>query len=484
MSTARGNDSNDQPGSSLPVPVTPNEGVGAPSCIVSDRARQYTLGELIDFLAALERNRDVQRVADQEHFRRDPVGAALHANYSAALRWRPDEGEMPGIHRIELLCDLELGEAGINAAKVRRLRGRICEQQRWRPPHADQLTLDQAADLLEGVQRVTLDELQQVSRSQLHHGLATLDDICIGSGEQIQVTGLSCKVIAGRTPTACPDACPVLPPSLLPLAERAIRRLYPLPEETTVHWVGHDAGVRNRCRCHPDAPFAAPFDQSRWAAVAEPLSRTSITTLLGTAGDPKGTICLRDHAGRKHLVPLASCQHHGRPACPEYLAQVPDRLGEPWLAERLLAGRDLELWVTRNGTWFVLDRELAEAVVLNGAQLGDLQPSPSIVTTTTAGPTTTVPPQTSRVRCDESDRSVYLDGKRVAGEVELTLFGFFRVLAEAYPNPVAFKEIQRRTPGLLGKHPTRDLKNRLPVALARLLGSGKHGYQLRLPNPK
>lgn len=231
---------------------------------------RYTLGQLIVFLDGLERNREVQRLNQQEQFRRDPINASLNAVYSAALRWRPDEGEMPGVRRIELLCDLEPGEAGINAAKVRRLRARICQQQRWQPQHADELTLDEAADLLEGVQRVTLEELKQVSREQLHHGLATIDVVILGPGEEVQVTGLSCKVIAGTVPTACPDANPVLPPSLLAGAERAVRRLYPLPAGATIHWVGHDTGVRSRCRCHPNAPFAAPFDQHRWTDVVSP----------------------------------------------------------------------------------------------------------------------------------------------------------------------------------------------------------------------
>jgi hypothetical protein len=228
----------------------------------------YTLGQLIDFLDDLERNRELQRLQHQERLRNDPVNAALNAVYAAALRWQPDEREMPGIRRIELLCDLEEGEAGINAAKVRRLRARICRRQHWQPQHAEGLTLGEAADILEGVQRVTLEELQRAQSGYLHHGLATLDTVHVGSEEVVQVTGLSCKVVAGTTPTACPDANPVLPPSLLAGAERAIRRLYPLPEGTTIHWVGHDAGVRNRCRCHPNAPFAAPFDQSRWAGVA------------------------------------------------------------------------------------------------------------------------------------------------------------------------------------------------------------------------
>lgn len=88
-----------------------------------------------------------------------------------------------------------------------------------------------------------------------------------------------------------------------------------------------------------------------------------------------------------------------------------------------------------------------------------------------------------RIRCEESDRSVHLDGERVASGVDVGPFRFFRAVAAAYPDPIEFKKIQQRVPGLTGKHPTRDLKNRLPPALLRLLKSGKDGYYLKLPDP-
>ncbi|AWM37123.1 hypothetical protein GobsT_49530 [Gemmata obscuriglobus] len=352
----------------------PSDGPGAPVKLRS------TLGGLLEYLEGAERNREFQRLNQHEQLRR-----GLVATDPSSAHLLPDESEMQGIRRIEVLCDLEPGEAGINTSKVRRLRAKICQRQRWQPQHANELTLDEAADLLEGVQRVTLDELQQASRDQLRHGLCTIDHISAGTGEWVQVTGLSCKVIAGSTPTACPDANPVLPPSLLSLAEQAIRRLYPLPEGTTVHWVGHDTGVRNRCRCHPGAPFAAPFDQARWGAVAELTNPNSTMRPLRRTNDPTAHISLRDHAGREHLVSLAACQYHGRPTCPEYLAQTPERLNDPWLAERLLAERNLELWATRDGVWFVLDGDTRETVTINGDQLSDLRPH-AVVTTTTPGP--------------------------------------------------------------------------------------------------
>jgi hypothetical protein len=248
-----------------PPAAPPGEEAAAPPV-----RSQYTLGWLIQWLDGSDRNREIRLVNHQEQYRRSPGSAMMNRAYEAALSWRPEELNIPGIRRIEVLCDLEDGEAGITAAKVRRLRARICRQQHWQPQHANELTLDEAADILEGVQRVTLDDQQRLSQDTFHHGLATIDTITVGAGEVVQVTGLSCKVIAGTTPTPCPNANPPLPPSLIPVAEQAIRRLNRLPAGTTIHWVGHDTGYRSRCRCHPDAPFAAPFDQARWTGVVRP----------------------------------------------------------------------------------------------------------------------------------------------------------------------------------------------------------------------
>jgi hypothetical protein len=121
---------------------------------------RWTLGTLITFLDGIEHRREFSRLNQQEQLRRNPLSAAANATYASALRWRPNEQEMPGIGRIELLCDLEPGEAGVNAAKVRRLRARICRERRWQLPQADGLTLDEAAGILEGGRRVTLDERQ------------------------------------------------------------------------------------------------------------------------------------------------------------------------------------------------------------------------------------------------------------------------------------------------------------------------------------
>jgi hypothetical protein len=239
----------------------------------------YTLGQLISELEGIEQSRELRLLNHQEQLRRNPLSAVMNRAYESAMAWRTDETRMPGISRVELLCDRLPGEAGITVAKVRRLRADICERTRCQISHANNLTLNEAADTLEGVHRVSLAEQQAAQHDQLHHGLATLDMIQVGVEPRdfVQVTGVSCKVIPGTTPTACPDAKPILPPSLLRKAEEAIRRLYQLPAGTTIHWLGHDTGVRSRCRCpeYRDSPFTAPFDQHRWAAVGQPNSNPS-----------------------------------------------------------------------------------------------------------------------------------------------------------------------------------------------------------------
>ncbi len=91
-----------------------------------------------------------------------------------------------------------------------------------------------------------------------------IDKVFISATVAVQITGLSCKVILGSVPTLCPDADPSLPPTMLSVIPQAFQRFTPLPEGLTLHWVGHNAGSRNLCRCYPNAPSAAPADQDRW----------------------------------------------------------------------------------------------------------------------------------------------------------------------------------------------------------------------------
>ncbi len=90
------------------------------------------------------------------------------------------------------------------------------------------------------------------------------------------------------------------------------------------------------------------------------------------------------------------------------------------------------------------------------------------------------PPPTPRLRCDESDRSVHLDGKRVTQGLEPDAFNFFRAVAAPHPDPITFRKIQDSTKGLKGKNLTR-LKAKLFPPLCDWLRSGGQGFYLELP---
>ena len=131
------------------------------------------------------------------------------------------------------------------------------------------------------------DELAAVFGALLEHGGMVFDQILVGRGARVDVTGLSCLVVPGGVPTACPEADPWIPPGLLPDVVRSVGRLYPLPAGVTLHWVGHRRGRASRCRCHPEAPYAAPFDRHRWADMARPANPGPALGAPGV-GDARG----------------------------------------------------------------------------------------------------------------------------------------------------------------------------------------------------
>jgi hypothetical protein len=112
----------------------------------------YTLGQL---LAEVER---CERVYQQELER----GKALEAKgtilgvhlardkiFQAELnRFKPAPSRMPGIGRIELLCDERFG-ARITAEAVRKLRAELCRRCGLSIRKTDALTLDEVADKLQ-----------------------------------------------------------------------------------------------------------------------------------------------------------------------------------------------------------------------------------------------------------------------------------------------------------------------------------------------
>jgi hypothetical protein len=85
-----------------------------------------------------------------------------------------------------------------------------------------------------------------------------------------------------------------------------------------------------------------------------------------------------------------------------------------------------------------------------------------------------------RVRCDEADRSVWLDGRCIARELDRKHFGFIRVLVDRYPDPVTWNVIAQSGTGCRGGNQSR-VRNSLPPTVRDLVESGSDGYALRLP---
>ena len=183
--------------------------------------------------------------------------------------------------------------------------------------------------------------------------------------------------------------------------------------------------------------------------------------------------------------------------------QLPADLPDLWLRVKTWGPGKATTWAefaasTHSPAHHVLAQELASWLerlrrlfLYLGVELpppesrGELDPTPRRVDPS-ASATSDRPPgeRGGRLRCDETDRSVYLDGRRIAGELDLTLFRVFRVLVDQYPEAIPFRLIKARVPGLHGKHPTRDFRDRLPPVLSPLVRSGRAGYFLRLPPPK
>ncbi|VTU00925.1 unnamed protein product [Gemmataceae bacterium] len=60
----------------------------------------------------------------------------------------------------------------------------------------------------------------------------------------------------------------------------------------------------------------------------------------------------------------------------------------------------------------------------------------------------------SRFRCDSSDRSLWLDGRRITPELEQDVFDYLVVLVEVYPGLIPWKDIKSKVP-TLGEHQGR-----------------------------
>jgi hypothetical protein len=111
--------------------------------------RPYTLGRLISELEGSERAFAANsRTADRVEASGSAAGVWWRTA-AAALQWQPDPVTMPGIDRIEVLCDELAGGTGLTAANVRQLRARLCRVKRCSLQDADGCPLTEVADALE-----------------------------------------------------------------------------------------------------------------------------------------------------------------------------------------------------------------------------------------------------------------------------------------------------------------------------------------------
>ena len=115
----------------------------------SSATNVYTLGDLLRDLKAAKAacNRE-RRKAERLERDRGPIRA--HNSYVQAglYRWNPEPERMPGIHRIELICN-ELYATGITVDAILKLRSVVCRADNIDIPRADELSLNAVADIVE-----------------------------------------------------------------------------------------------------------------------------------------------------------------------------------------------------------------------------------------------------------------------------------------------------------------------------------------------
>jgi hypothetical protein len=90
------------------------------------------------------------------------------------------------------------------------------------------------------------------------------------------------------------------------------------------------------------------------------------------------------------------------------------------------------------------------------------------------------PSRPPRLRCDETDRSIWLDGRCVAPNLSKRQFEFVRAVAKASPDAISFRTLRNLLNCLRGANQAR-LKNELPPKLRELIEGGPTGYVLKLP---
>ncbi len=110
----------------------------------------YTLGQLLGELIGSEsayaaNMREADRLK-QEH---GPLGSHHVEIQAGVLKWQPESKTMPGIQRIELICNERFGTQ-ITVEAIRRLRAEVCRAAGKEIDSADALSVTEAADILDG----------------------------------------------------------------------------------------------------------------------------------------------------------------------------------------------------------------------------------------------------------------------------------------------------------------------------------------------
>jgi hypothetical protein len=158
------------PGSCVAPP--PNEIAAANS-----PALTYTLRDLIHEVdgseAAFAAN---THTADRVEAEDGSISANWWRAQASALRFRPDPERISGIDRIVLLCDELDGEVGISSAKLRRLRAKVCRIKSISLVKAGELSLEEAASILESGETPGPNNGTQLGYFDLQHEINSAKD--------------------------------------------------------------------------------------------------------------------------------------------------------------------------------------------------------------------------------------------------------------------------------------------------------------------
>jgi hypothetical protein len=110
----------------------------------------FSLGMLFDSLQGSESAFAANsRTADRVEAEDGSIAAVWWRVQAAALTFQPDPAQMPGIDRIQLLCDeLDNGD-GLTATNVAKIRAKVCRAKPCSLEDANAFSLDEVADILE-----------------------------------------------------------------------------------------------------------------------------------------------------------------------------------------------------------------------------------------------------------------------------------------------------------------------------------------------